>query len=211
MYRYSEIESFKGIVMNTLKTIHVVSAYVHWGVANVVNRFSPISALDMGGVGKLPYFLPCSVTDANIIDNLDATDLPFADNTFDVAVSIATLEHVEHWSSFLLESLRVSKTAAVHWFPMGSAAAEAEHLKKKLGHLHPCCIPSKIALEDFLKECVTHWTLVPFMTIGEHLLLICTINPSVNHPDTFSVVKRIGAEPYGVLLTMTKTRNSHDP
>ncbi|MBN1832784.1 MAG: class I SAM-dependent methyltransferase [Deltaproteobacteria bacterium] len=194
-----------------MKTVHVVSAYVHWGVANVANRFSPKSVLDMGGVGKMSHFLACSVTDANIINNLDATDLPFADNEFDVALSIATLEHVEDWANFLLESLRVSKTAAVHWFPIGSAATEAEHLKKKLGHLHPCCIPSRIEIEDFLMKCDAQWTLAPFMTMGEHLLLLGTINPNINHPDTFAAVQRMGAEPYGVLLTMTKTGDCHDP
>jgi SAM-dependent methyltransferase len=194
-----------------MNTVHVVSAYVHWGVANVITRFSPKSALDMGGVGKMLHFLRCSVTDANIIDNLDATDLPFADNAFDVALSIATLEHVGDWANFLLESLRVSKTAAVHWFPMGSAATEAEDLKEKLGHFHPCSILSRIAIEDFLMKCSAQWSLAPFMTIGEHLLLLCTINPNINHPDTFAAVQRMGAEPYGFLLTMIKTADSHDP
>ena len=192
-----------------MNTIHVISAYVHYGVANVANRFSPELALDMGGVGKMRHFMTCNVTDANIIDDLDATDLPFADHSFDVALSIATLEHVSDWSRFLLESLRVSKMAAIHWFPMGGAAFEAERLKKRLGYLHPCSIPSRVAIENFLMKCDAQWTMDPFMTIGEHLLLISTISPNINRDDIFAAVQRIGNEPYGVLLTMKKTGDSH--
>jgi len=194
--------------------IHVISSYIHHSMAEAIHAFSPKSALDMGGVGKLQNFLCCEVTDANITDNLDGTCLPFADNTFDVAVSIATLEHVGDWRKFLQESSRVSRTAAMHWFPWSSAAIEAEYIKKRLGHVHPCSIPDGVELQEFLSgpECgVHHWTMAPLMTIGEHLLLLGTINPNLNHPDAFEVVSRIGSEPYGVLLTMHKNEAVDDP
>ena len=41
---------------------------------------------------------------------LDATKLPFSENTFDVIVSLETIEHLESYKSFLSECVRVLKT-----------------------------------------------------------------------------------------------------
>ena len=194
-----------------MKSIHVISSFIHYNVAKEINRFAPKSVVDMGGEGKLAKFIPHKVTDANLTAEIDATCLPWPDNTFDIAVSIATLEHVDNWQQFLLESLRVSSTAVIHWFPCGRAAKEAELLKKTLGHEHPCALPDELNLKNFLSNYrAIRWSLAPLMTVGEHLLLLGTINSNLNHPRAFEVIHRIGRDPYGFLLTMTKRGNGDD-
>ncbi len=47
-------------------------------------------------------------------------------------------------------------------------------------------------------------------TVGEHLLLLATINPLLNTPIIFDTVRRIGSEPYGMVLTITHPGDSHD-
>ena len=184
--------------------IHVISSYVHYHVAQTAGAYAPQSVLDMGGMGKMRRFLSCQVTDANLLDKIDATCLPFPDNTFDLSLSIATLEHVEKWEQFLLESVRVCKTAAIHWFPMGRAAMDAEHLKAALGHPHPCRVPKAQKLRNFLARCGAKWRMRPLMTMGEHLLLLGTINENLNGCDVFDLVAQAGKKPYGILLTITK-------
>jgi hypothetical protein len=190
--------------------IHVISAFIHWHIANIAKSFNPAEILDMGGTGKTRQFLACKVTDANLAQNIDATKLPFPDKSFDLALSIATLEHVNNWRAFLAESIRISRISTIHWFPVGTAAKEAEQIKERLGHAHPCTIPSQEDIEGILKSLNTHGTLSPLMTVGEHLLLLATINPLLNTPIIFDTVRRIGSEPYGMVLTITHPGDSHD-
>ena len=183
-------------------TIHPISAHVHWGVSNAASNMlpDPASILDIGGTGKMGAFLDCPITDANIKDGIDGAALPFADKSYDICVSVAVIEHVEHWRGFFSESLRVAKFGAVHWFPFGPAAARVEVLKKDLGHEHPCQILSRKDIEKTLQPLSPGYSIFPFVSIAEHLLLLATLNPRVNVPETYKAVRQYGDEPYGFLV-----------
>lgn len=190
--------------------IHIISAYIHWSIARIAKSFNPKNIVDIGGIGKANHFIECDITEANIINNIDATNLPYANNSFDVAISIATLEHTDDHIKFISESARISRVAAVHWFPAGEAARKAEQLKEKLGHTHPCTIPLQEDIESALRDLNLHGRLSTLMTIGEHLLLLATIYPQLNTPKLYEAVRRIGSEPYGMTLTITHCGDFHD-
>lgn len=192
--------------MNGFAKHHVISSFPHWGVAEALSRFSPSSLLDMGGAGRTKDYIVAEVTNANLVDGVDATDLPQLDNSFDATVSIATLEHVDDVRAFLSESIRVARNGAAHWFPAGTAARQAEALKSSLGHHHPCVIPSEDDIKTICNELDCSWNMSPYMTIGEHLLLLGTINTAIHCRESFELTAKIGDRPYGYLLVMTKER-----
>ncbi len=95
--------------------------------------------LDVGGrVGLLQQFTVCRVVSVNVDGSGDVQyagrSLPFADEAFDLAVAIDTLEHMprEQRSGFVRECLRVSRKAVILAAPFGSAGhAESEaHLNQ---------------------------------------------------------------------------------
>ncbi len=114
--------------------------------------------LDVGGAeGKLAWFVP-HYTEVTIADKraasenqktqyvqADATELPFADNTFDLVISSDLIEHIEEEKRPLayLEMLRVTKRYAIIAAPFHTVYAEkAEELvnrqfKKYSGKDHP--------------------------------------------------------------------------
>lgn len=186
------------------KSYHTISTFAHWGVARELARFAPRTVIDMGGTGKTRDFVDATVTNANILDAIDATNLHFSDNEFDASLSIATLEHVNDMEGFLSESLRVSRKGAVHWFPVGSPARDAERVKSALGHHHPCTILDVEELRQHVERLNCRWRMVPHMSIGEHLLLLATINPDIHCEQTFELVSRMGSEPYGYLLVLER-------
>ena len=182
-----------------LKSLHPVTAVLHWKVLEVLKRYDVRSVLDVGGVGKLGKLTNYGVTDVNISTGTDGCNMSFKDDSFDATVSIATLEHVGDQEKFLQECHRVAKKVDIHWFPYGPFAKEVEGLKKKYGHQHPC----RLSLDLY------HWTMVDggipyksegFIRCGEHLLLCMTLTPSLKAPEVYDYALENHDEYYGILL-----------
>lgn len=155
------------------KSIHPISGMIHNKIKNIINANSEKieSILDIGGTGKLGVFGDFNIVNANITEGIDGTRLPYADNSFDATVSIATLEHVSDYNKFLEEAVRVSRMVSIHWFPMGLSALKAEKIKEEFGHVHPCILPEYEKIASY-----SNISIQPYMTCREHLLLLSTIN-----------------------------------
>jgi len=91
------------------------------------------SIIDCGGTGSYKPFLPgVDLTLANpAVNAIDASQLPFGDNTFDAAISTHTLEHVvmERREAFLDEMIRVSRNTIHLIFPFGIENCEIDDAK----------------------------------------------------------------------------------
>lgn len=176
--------------------MNIMKATIHSMVMKYINQLGGVSTiLDMGGIGRLKKFTTLPVTDANIKSGINATSLPYEDNSFDVACSIAVLEHVSDHKKFIQESIRVSKNGVVHWLPMGNAAQKVEDFKKRYGHIHPCVLPKKEMIESF-----GTLTIKNFITCESHLLFISTLTPSIINPELFDLIDEIGFYSYGCLI-----------
>lgn len=185
----------------TAQDVHPISMVVHHNLHAVISRYEPSRIIDVGGNGKLDRFFDCEVVNANLCHGFDGADLPFEDDSFDVATSIATLEHVgdtERQVQFVRECCRVATKASVHWFPAGECAAGIERLKEELGHPHPCILPDR-ALEQIQREFKSA-SVSPFVSCSEHLLLLATINKRMNINRVYDFVRWHGNEHYGVIL-----------
>jgi len=177
-----------------LKAMHPVTAILHWKVLSILKQYDIESVLDVGGVGKMEQLSSYKITNANIIYGIDGCALPYEDNQFDAVVSIATLEHVHDQAKFLEECERVTRKASIHWFPCGRFAEEAERLKSKYGHYHPCRLPNtNVLTEGGETRCV-------FMNCGEHMLLCMTLTPSLKAPEVYDFIMENYDNPYGFLL-----------
>lgn len=186
--------------------IHPVSGYVNYEVvAEVLRRVKATSILDIGGTGKLAGLTQIPITDANIGEGIDGCNLPHRPDSFDVTVSVATLEHVQDPIRFLDEALRVCRKASVHWFPFGAHAEKVEGFKAQMGHRHECTVPDLGRILQHAGDLAVTNTFRPLLTIGEHLLLLATINPALNTPALFDYVEIHGHNPYGALLTLVKS------
>ncbi len=110
----------------------------HYAVANIIHTCYPTakSIIDMGGIARLRMFTNIPVTDANKRRGVDGRNLPFKDNSFDVCVSINTLEHVDKKEQFISEAKRVSRLGIIFCFPFDGKMTEIEKLKKEIGHNH---------------------------------------------------------------------------
>lgn len=175
--------------------IHPISAFVHHEVASRVARYSPRSVLDVGGKGRMAVFLPegCQLTNANKNAGVDGTNLPYPDSSFDVVVSVATLEHVGDQQLFLDECFRVARLAVVHWFPHGSSAELLERFKKSIpGYSHPSKVPDVQGVE-------------PFYRFSEHLLLMAALKPKqFNTQRVYDFIRKHGDLYYGGILEKRK-------
>lgn len=175
--------------------IHPITAVVHYKLATMAFAVNAESALDMGGEGGLSQFVGFPVVDANIKRGIDGCNLPYEANQFDVAVSVATLEHVHDQAAFLKEAARVSRKGAFHWCCFGPRAAEVERFKHRFGdYRHPCRVPLPGEYDDVVCD------VQPFLTVAEHLLLLATMYPSMNCKETHAYVTEHGPEPYGAVL-----------
>jgi hypothetical protein len=102
----------------------------HRVMAALAYKFNPGTILDVGGEGMLKLFLPqIQITTANVksADIVYSGDkLPLNDNSFDLAVSLDTIEHLpkNKRKDFLLELYRVSKKGFIICAPLGTS----EHL-----------------------------------------------------------------------------------
>lgn len=175
--------------------IHPVTAMLHYKIAHKAMGLEPKSIIDIGGVGKLRSFIDCKIADANKSKGFDGTNLKFPDNSFDIAVSVATLEHVNNQQKFINESIRVAKIAAIHWFPYGNAAVKTEEFKKRFkSYNHPCSIPTNVDKQ--------HCT--PFVTVSEHLLLLATLYKEINCEETYCFINKYGCQNYGTIMVINK-------
>ena len=186
----------KNILIGNL--FHPISMVIHYHGARIIKKLNPSNVLDIGGTEKLKDLLDCSVCDVNKRNGVDGTNLPYEDNTWDVSCSFSTLEHVggiPDQVKFLNESSRVSKKGFVHWFPCGQAAKKVELFKKGFkGYKHPCYVPLLEELSDI------SFKYHNFITIREHLLLLCTLYPQMNCISTYDFIEIYGDETYGIVI-----------
>jgi hypothetical protein len=177
-------------------------------MAELINIYNPSSVIDMGGVGRLKSFIKCKVVDANIKYKIDATKLPFEDRSFDVAVSINTLEHIKQKVRFLKESIRVARKAAIHWFPFGEPAQEMEKFTKSLGHKHPCSLPNySDHIKPFKKDPSLKCSFIPStVSCRESLLLTATVHEKLNVEKNFEFISLYGDNPYAYILILEMKR-----
>jgi len=187
--------------LKKLKNIPVLVKWIHWRMSNLVSEYEPTSIIDMGGVGRIKSFVNCKVVDANLKAGIDATKLPFKDNSFDISLSINTLEHIKNKKKFLLEAIRVAKVASIHWFPYGAGAKLTEKLKKELGHKHPCSIPEYQDILPFLTDSKTSCKFKESISCKDHLLLLASINEKMNNSKTFEFIEKYGNVPYSFILS----------
>lgn len=109
-------------------------------VVSEVKRESPNSVLEVGsgGLGIAPY-LGREVTGADTQFSLpihpflkpvkvSGAKLPFADKSFDLVISVDTLEHINprDRKAFLQELFRVAKKEVILAFPTGTKAAQQD-------------------------------------------------------------------------------------
>jgi len=181
----------------------------HMHIGELASKYTPRSLIDLGGRGRMKLFVKCKVLDANIDrkPRIDATNLPFGDNHFDISTSVNVFEHVSNQAKFLLESKRVAKYATIHFFLLGEPARITELHKKRLGHSHKHTMPSEKIVNDFLRTAgFKNKQLYPLMTIKEHLLLLASIpRYSYMHKKaTYKFIDKHGDEPYGYILVGEK-------
>lgn len=99
----------------------------------------PGAVIDIGGVGRLKAFTTTdnqAIKDANIEQGIDGCSLPFENKSFNNAVSVNTLEHVDDHFKFIDEAIRVSSKKVAMCFPFDGRANEVENIKKEIGHDH---------------------------------------------------------------------------
>lgn len=190
--------------MGKVYSVHPVYGFEHHHIATLLKPFQPKRVIDIGGRGTLAHYINCKVHDANIRHGIDGTKLPYKVDTFDAAVSIATLEHVKDQLAFLRESIRVARVFVAHWFPYGEGAEKAEKLKAEIGHgwyHHNAKLPSKEVIERILSE-LRDGKLYPLMSVTEHLLLMATRHPRMNCRKLYDYIydNYALAEPFGYVL-----------
>ena len=113
----------------------------HRCVAELLKRHGAKTVLDVGGEGRLNSFvrditiLSANISSARGVDyTVDSGKLPFANESFDMAVSLDTLEHISPTGrkDFIGEMLRVSIKGVILCAPLGTPehiAYEREMLK----------------------------------------------------------------------------------
>jgi len=178
-----------------------ISEQIHHYIVEKLKSYGVKTVIDIGGTGKLNSKFV--TTNANICKKIDGSNLPYNDKTFDGSVSIATLEHVvkEKQIQFLQESIRVAKLVSLHWFPCGKMAQEAEDLKHKLGHQHPCNLPEEFEIRNFIDTTKFRYIITPLQTIVEHMLLLSTMYPYLNVRELYNFLYSINLNShYGILV-----------
>lgn len=173
---------------------YIVSEYIHCSIRRQLGDCKTI--IDMGGKGRLKG-KGLEITNANIKYGIDATKLPFDNNSFDAAVSIVTLEHVgdeEKQIQFVNESIRVGKKRILHWIPIHE---EVELFLKDLNHNHPCVIPKKKVLLH-LKE--QGFKKIDSITVREHLINLAMIYPKLAREQLYDFAQLQKNSDYLILL-----------
>lgn len=107
----------------------------HRIMAALAYKFNPRTILDVGGEGMLKLFLPqIQITTANVKSSdicYSSDKLPLNGNSFDLAVSLDTIEHLpkNKRKKFLLELYRVSRKGFILCAPFGTP--EHLHMREK--------------------------------------------------------------------------------
>ena len=79
-----------------INEIPTISAIIHHKIADIIKTYTHNTVIDIGGTGRSNCFIRADRIDsANIINGIDATRLPYKDNSYDISISIATFEHIE--------------------------------------------------------------------------------------------------------------------
>ena len=154
----------------------------HQRIAELITATGSI--LDVGGsLKEMKRFINHPITTTDVIggDIIAAgTHLPFKDKSFDIVVSLDTIEHVpaSKRPQFLSEALRVAKKEIIIAAPMGTSAhqqAEANLLKnypqdRYLQEHVKYGLPTLIDIKDWVKVLPRHelsfsddWRLATFM------------------------------------------------
>lgn len=95
-------------------------------MAELASKFNPRTILDVGGEGTLKLFLPrAQIISANVKSAdifYSGGNLPLKDNSFDIVVSLDTIEHLpkHERANFAQELYRVSKKALILCAPLGT-------------------------------------------------------------------------------------------
>ena len=126
--------------------------------------------LDVGGsLKELRHFVNHPITTVDVIGGdviYQGNDLPFKENSFDIVVSLDTIEHVpaENRPQFLSEALRVAKKQVIIAAPMGTLAHQ--QAEKDLAKLHPedrylqehikYGLPTLVDIKDWVKDLPQH-------------------------------------------------------
>lgn len=99
----------------------------HRLVSQLAKKFNPTSILDVGGEGLLSLFMrEVRVTTANTKSadiDYSGESLPVHDNSFDLVVSLDTIEHLPKTrrSAFIKDLYRVAKRGLIICAPFGTA------------------------------------------------------------------------------------------
>lgn len=177
-----------------------ISEILHSRIAWQLRAYGVRTILDIGGTEKMKN-RGFQVTDANKRHGIDGRNLPFEDNSFDATMSVATLEHVGEivdQAKFIKEAVRVCRDVSFHWFPIN---AEAEAFLKRLGHKHPCIIPSYHLIMDTLN---LNYSIIGRTSLKEHFLLLATMYPKLNKPELYDYIFEHEDEIFGILLEVRK-------
>ena len=148
------------------------SNYLHYTIQKQLIDCKTL--IDMGGTGKMKN-RRFTLTNANIRKGIDGTNLPFSDSSFDASMSVVVLEHVgseEKQIQFINESIRVAKKRILHWIPIDQGSQD---LLTKIGHKHPCILPSK----KIMKYLNKNFQQIDCMTVREHLLCLSVLYPNL--------------------------------
>lgn len=175
-----------------------ISDYMHYIISSRIEKNSSI--IDMGGKGKMKL-LHTDVINANIREGIDATNLPFENNSFDISVSVATLEHAgneDKQLQFIDESIRIATKKVLHWIPIHE---EVELFLKDLKHNHPCIIPKKKILL-YLKE--QGFEKIDSITVREHLINLTMIHPKLACNELYKYAQEHKNIDYLILLEKIK-------
>ncbi len=103
----------------------------HWLVSKLAGKFKPSNILDVGGEGELRVFMRgADITTANVKESdisYTGERLPVPDCSFEVVVSLDTLEHLppEKRRDFLMDLYRVSQKGLIVCAPFGSTEHSA--------------------------------------------------------------------------------------
>jgi hypothetical protein len=103
----------------------------HRCLASMAMEFQPETILDVGGEGRLRLFLPkIRIVTANIKETdicYSGNRLPLLDSSFDIVVSLDTIEHLpkDKRASFLSELYRMSRKGFILCAPFGTLEHQA--------------------------------------------------------------------------------------
>ena len=104
-------------------------------------------------------------------------------------------------ADFIKEALRVSKYLSVHWFPVGEIARKIDRLKLVFGWKHQAWIPDQKTIEEIVSG--LNYTIIPYQTVREHLLLLGSIDKKLKNEEIYSVANTC-QDMYGCILTIIK-------